>query len=87
VPDYQSALDLVNQAESMFMSLPAKIRERFANNPAKMVKFLQDEKNRDEAERLGLIAKKELPEAPKEPLATEPKGSEIPPAPKKGAEK
>ncbi|QGH73232.1 MAG: scaffold protein [Microviridae sp. ctKAt32] len=63
VPDYRDALDLVNRAEGMFMELEAKVRERFANDPARMIAFLQDPGNREEAERLGLVMpKKEVKE-------------------------
>lgn len=43
--------------EKAFMELDPKIRERFNNNPAALVDFLEDEGNREEAERLNLIPK------------------------------
>lgn len=55
IPDFQAALDMVNRAHGMFMSLDGFVRERFSNDPAKMVSFLNDPKNRDEAIRLGLV--------------------------------
>lgn len=63
VPSYQEALDLVSRAENMFMEMSPEVRERFANDPGKMVEFLQDEKNYDEAVKLGLVLpkKKEAP--------------------------
>lgn len=57
LPDYQGALDLIDRADQMFMQLPAKVRDRFANNPQEIFDFLSDEKNRDEAIELGLIVK------------------------------
>lgn len=53
--DYQEAYNLVVDAHDKFMSLPAKVRERFANDPAEMFGFLQDVNNRAEAIELGLI--------------------------------
>lgn len=52
---FQDALNVVRQSEADFMLLPAEVRDRFGNNPAGMLEFLADEKNRDEAERLGLV--------------------------------
>lgn len=61
VPSYQEALDLVSRAQGMFNSMSSKVRERFHNSPAEMIAFLQDESNREEAEKLGLVKKKEKP--------------------------
>lgn len=64
VPDYQAALNIVNLANEKFSSLSSKVRERFANDPAKMVEFLSDKSNYDDAVKLGLVVKKEVPKAP-----------------------
>lgn len=56
IPDYQTSLNLVRAAEQQFMLLPADMRERFDNDPSKMVEFLSDSKNRDEAVALGMLA-------------------------------
>lgn len=55
VTDYQSALNLINQANDGFMSFPADIRARFENNPANMISFLENDANRDEAVKLGIL--------------------------------
>lgn len=57
VPDYQSALNLVLQAQEEFLKVPAETRARFQNDPQQLMNFLSVEKNRDEAIRLGLIEK------------------------------
>lgn len=57
VPNYMDALALVNRANGMFASMSAQVRERFSNDPAKMIAFLQDPGNRDEAIKLGLVVK------------------------------
>lgn len=62
ISDYRSALDAVMAADDVFMSLPPKIRERFANDPAALVDFCSDDSNRAEAMELGLIP----PSAPQE---------------------
>lgn len=56
VLDFRSALEAVRSAESSFMELPAKVRERFANDPQRFLEFCQDPANTDEARRLGLLA-------------------------------
>lgn len=56
LPDYQGMLDQLMQADEAFMSLPAKVRDRFGNDPAKVIEFLNDEKNFDEAVKLGLCS-------------------------------
>ena len=55
VPDYQSAQQIVCDAQEAFDALDARTRRRFANNPADLLAFLSDEANRDEAIKLGLI--------------------------------
>lgn len=54
--DFQAIMDSMVQARQEFESLPAKLRDRFANDPARLVAFLGDSANRDEAIKLGLIA-------------------------------
>jgi len=57
VPSYQEALQIVIDADTAFMSLPAKVRERFGNDPGKMIDFIQDENNIKESRDLGLVKK------------------------------
>lgn len=57
VTDYQSALNAVIAADAEFMSLPANVRERFQNDPQRLLEFVGDDKNRDEAIQLGLVPK------------------------------
>lgn len=67
VTGYREALAIIHDATQLFMQYPAKLRERFMNDPAKFVEFMNDESNREEAIRLGLVAVKEEPKAP-EPM-------------------
>ncbi|QXP44314.1 MAG: internal scaffolding protein [Arizlama microvirus] len=57
ITDFQSAMETVTKAQHEFMSLPASIRDRFANDPARLIGFLEDDANRDEAIKLGLVNK------------------------------
>lgn len=68
VPSYQDALNLVKRAEGMFGELPANVRERFANDPSRMVVFLQDPANQDEAIKLGLAVAKPVVPPVEEPV-------------------
>lgn len=54
--DYQAARQLIDDADEAFARLPSTVRERFANDPAEIFDFLADDKNYDEAVKLGLIA-------------------------------
>lgn len=55
VSDYRTAVDAINKATNAFMDMPANIRARFENDPQKFLEFCADDKNREEASRLGLV--------------------------------
>lgn len=55
VPDYQEAMQIVKHADEQFQSLDVTVRNRFANDPVKFLEFVQDEKNLDEMEKMGLL--------------------------------
>lgn len=55
VIDYQSALNAVRAAGERFNELPGHMRERFDHNPQKLMVFLGDKTNLDEAVKLGLV--------------------------------
>lgn len=63
VVGFQEALNIVRQSEADFMLLPAEVRDRFGNDPAGLLRFLEDPANREEAERLGIV----VPPAPEDP--------------------
>jgi len=58
IMDYHTALNAVIAAEDGFMALPADLRARFANDPENLINFLNDESNKDEAIKLGLVDQK-----------------------------
>lgn len=62
--DFQTAMNTIAHAKQEFMKLPAKVRSRFDNDPAKLLQFLNDDENRKEAEILGLVQPKENTDAP-----------------------
>lgn len=63
--DYQTAMNLVVQGREEFMKLPAKMRARFHNDPNELLEFLNDDDNKDEAIKLGLVkAPDPVPESP-----------------------
>ena len=55
VPDFHTAMNLVRQAQEEFMRVPADIRARFANDPQLFMQFFEDDANREEAIKLGLV--------------------------------
>ncbi|AXH74209.1 MAG: internal scaffolding protein [Microviridae sp.] len=61
VGDYRQCLERVSAAKEAFDHLPARVRKRFANDPAQFLEFVQDPKNAEEIEKLGLTKPKEAP--------------------------
>lgn len=53
--DFQSAMDTVARANSMFQELPAELRRRFKNDPVVFLDFVDDPANADKARELGLL--------------------------------
>lgn len=88
VPGYHEALQRVMDADDMFMSLPASIRDRFGNDPAKFIDFATDKSNLEEMRKMGLAPQPSAPsersslgegddgKAPKEPKKPEPKADQ-----------
>lgn len=54
---YEEMQNAIADANSRFMEMPAELREKFENSPARLMNFLDDEKNRDEAIKLGIVNK------------------------------
>lgn len=67
--DLQSSMLKIQEADELFMAYPAEIRERFDNDKVKLVEFLADEANYEEALKLGLVQKRPEVEAPPAPPA------------------
>lgn len=64
IGDYQSCLERVKNAEQLFSELPARTRERFRNDPAQFLSFMDNEDNFEEAIKLGLAIPKPEPKIP-----------------------
>lgn len=54
--DFMECQNIIAKARQDFMALPSSIRKRFANEPANLMEFLQNEDNRAEAIKLGLVS-------------------------------
>lgn len=72
VPTYQEALDTVLRADQAFANLPARMREKFQNQPAKLLEFLEDPKNKEEGIKLGIYQPEPQINQPNEPIQTPP---------------
>ncbi len=70
--DYLAALNAVQHANDLFDSMPARVRKRCDNDPAKLIEFLENPANEQEAIDLGLL----------NPVASQPKAL-VTSAPKK----
>lgn len=71
--EYQSAMNTVAAAKSLFNELPAQLRDRFDNEPALFLDFVQDKRNEEEARELGLLKPKPIaPTAEATPPGTSP---------------
>ena len=57
IPDYAEMLNTVHRVRNSFNSLPAKIRAKFENDPEKLVAYMDDPNNLEEARELGLAPK------------------------------
>lgn len=69
--DYHTAMNAIRAAGESFMAMPAAVRKRFDNDPGKFVDWVNDDKNHDEARKMGLT---------KTPFPQEPKEAKDPPA-------
>lgn len=75
--DYHEMASKVTAAKQSFMLLPAELRSRFFNDPGRLIAFVADDANREEAIKLGLVSKP----APVKAAGGKPKGGGDPPEP------
>lgn len=66
LPSYHEAMQTIVKANDAFDEVPASIRNKFDNDPQKLIDFLKDDKNNKEAVELGLKAL-----APQDPILNE----------------
>lgn len=74
--DYVEAMRVVADAKSAFGELPARLRDRFENDPAKLIAFLEDGRNLEEARELGLARPADPEATPLAVRVVEPAGSD-----------
>lgn len=55
LPDFHAAMNLVRTTQEEFLRVPAEIRARFGNDPQAFMEFFDDEGNREEARKMGLL--------------------------------
>ena len=69
LPDYQTALDLVNSVHEEFSSLPSEVREKFGHDPMQLLDALQDPTKQQMLQDIGLLSKPVDPTlVPQEPI-------------------
>lgn len=85
VDDYQAACDSVILAQEEFDNLPAVVRDRMNNDPGRLIAFLSDPKNLEEATSLGLIEKTVPTPAPSGEKAVQADSPPTPPEPVTGS--
>jgi len=57
--DFKQAMDVITESNRMFMDLPSSMRNRFHNDPAEFLEFVQDENNAEEMRELGMYRVRE----------------------------
>ncbi len=86
--NFAEAMRTVTDAQTGFQNLSEKIKNRFDNNPGKLLDFVQDPANKQEGAELGLWPKDSPtqllePPTPPEPKKTPPPDKKAEPKPKK----
>jgi len=69
--DFQTAMNAIVKSEEAFEAMPAEVRARFHNNTAEFLDFCSNPANREEAERLGLVDPKKIPDPDPQLVALE----------------
>ena len=68
IGDYDSAMQSIAKANSLFAELPSQIRTKFDNDPAKFLAFAGNEENMQEMVELGMVNAPE--KDPVDPIST-----------------
>lgn len=67
VTDFQDAQNRIADAYADFLALPSAVRNKFDNDPGKLITFISDENNLQQAIEMGI-----LPKPPKPPKIEQP---------------
>lgn len=65
--DFQTAMDLVAEAQTMFQELPSAVRNKFKNDPGLFLDFMDNPANQEEMVSMGLATRREVEQAPDDP--------------------
>jgi len=68
VIDFRTAMEAVVTAREMFMNVPAKLRQRFNDDPQEFVDFCSNPANIEELRSLGLAKALDVPPEPAKPV-------------------
>jgi len=55
IPDFHTAMNIIRVTQEEFLRVPAEVRARFNNDPQRFMEFVEDDSNRDEARKMGLL--------------------------------
>ena len=58
--DFHDAMNIVIRAQEQFEALPSSVRDKFDNDPAKMLDFVSKKENIEESVKLGLLNREAL---------------------------
>lgn len=75
---YGDSLNRIAEIQKTFSTLPAELRNKFNNDPSQLITFLKDQTKRDEAIKLGLVAKPPKTTTNDEPAAPTPPPNDAP---------
>lgn len=64
IPDLQAALDILETATASFMTLPAKVRKEFDNDPHQFIAFAEDPASLPKLREWGLALPEKVPDPP-----------------------
>lgn len=76
IPSLRESMQQVINAEALFMELPAKLRERFKNDPFEFLEYANDPDNIPEMTKLGLIKPQEATATTKTTVPVTPESPE-----------
>lgn len=84
--DYQSAMQTISFAQSLFHELPSSVRTRFENDPAQFMDFVHDPSNEAEMHSLGLMKSDYVPLSERQatPIVATPQASPASQTPAEG---
>ncbi len=70
--NYRDMVSKVTEGEQLFESLPSALRTRFDNSVEKLIEFIDNDENREEAIDLGFLPPSKAPEEPKTKSKSDP---------------